>query len=71
MRKPNRLRSLRRSRTLNQAEFARLLDVSQQTLSKFESGRLVPSVDVQARIAAILGVSRADLFPPDEQRRAS
>ena len=62
MRKPTPLANLRRARTLNQAELAGLLGVSQQTLSKFEKGTLVPSVDMQARIAAILGASREDLF---------
>ena len=58
--------NLRRARTLNQAEMARLIGVSQQTYSKYESGRLVPPVDVQARIAAILGTSAEDLFPSRE-----
>jgi len=57
------LENMRRSRTLNQADMARLLDVTQQTYSKYERGRLVPARDVQERIAAILGASRHDLFP--------
>lgn len=57
------LRNLRRARTLNQADLARLAGVSQQTLSKYESGVLVPSADVQARLAAILGVVPSDVFP--------
>jgi transcriptional regulator with XRE-family HTH domain len=63
MRKCSPLTNLRRARTLNQDDLARLLGVSQQTLSKFEKGQLVPSVDMQERIAAILGASRADVFP--------
>jgi len=65
MRKTTRLRNLRRARTLNQEQLANLLEISQQTLSKFESGVLVPSVDMQARIAAILGTSREELFPDE------
>jgi len=42
---------------------ARLLDVTQQTYSKYESGQLRPPVDVQARIAAVLGVPARELFP--------
>lgn len=57
------LRNLRRARTLNQADLARLVGISQQTLSKYESGRLEPSADVLARLAAILGVSARDLSP--------
>ncbi len=68
------LRNLRRARTINQETLARLVGVSQQTLSKYESGVLVPSVDVQARIAAIFGVSPRSLFPrrsPAETERVA
>lgn len=57
------LRNLRKARTLSQAELAALADVSQQTLSKFERGLLVPTPDVQARLATILGVNRYEAFP--------
>lgn len=63
MRKSTALRNLRRARTLNQAEMARLIGVAQQTWSKYEKGALVPPVDVQARIAAILGASVDQCFP--------
>jgi len=59
---------LRRTRTISQATLAELLGVSQQTLSKFENGVLVPSFDMQARIAAILGTSPDELFPVEERR---
>lgn len=61
------LRNLRRSRTLNQAELAGLLGVSQQTLSKFERGLLIPSRDMQELAATILGVSRQELFPVESE----
>ena len=54
---------MRRARTLTQVDMARLLDVTQQTYSKYESGQLRPPVDVQARIAAVLGVPARELFP--------
>lgn len=57
------LKNIRRARTLNQTVLARLLRVSQQTYSKYESGVLVPPSDVQARLAAILGTSVDALFP--------
>lgn len=63
MRKQSPLRNVRRARTLNQEQMARLLGVSQQTYSKYESGRIVPSTDVQERLAALLGVARVELFP--------
>ena len=71
MRKTTALRNLRRSRTLNQDELARLVGISQQTLSKIEKGLITPSVDIQARLAAILGTSAADLFGATEERAAS
>jgi transcriptional regulator with XRE-family HTH domain len=63
MRKHSPLRNIRRARTLNQEQIAGLLGGSQQTYSKYESGRLVPTTDVQERLAALLGVGRAELFP--------
>lgn len=60
------LRNLRRSRTISQANLAHLVDVSQQTLSKYESGRLVPSFDMKVRIAAVLGAPVNDIFPSQE-----
>lgn len=68
MRKTTPLRNIRRSRTLNQEQMASLLEISQQTYSKYESGRLTPSVDVKARIAAILGASVADLFGEESEK---
>jgi transcriptional regulator with XRE-family HTH domain len=59
------LRNLRRARTISQAYFARLLGVSQQTYSKYESGLITPPIDQRARIATILGVAVADLFETD------
>ncbi len=61
--KESALRNLRRVRTLNQEQMARLLDVSQQTYSKYESGVIVPPGDRQAQIAAILGTSVETLWP--------
>ncbi len=67
MRKTSPLRNLRRSRTLNQAQLADIVGITQQSLSKIEKGMLVPSLDVQVRLATILGATRADLgFPVDD-----
>lgn len=67
MKKGTPLRNLRRARTLNQDDLARVVGISQQSLSKIETGVLVPSMDVQARIAAVFGVSRHELFPALEK----
>lgn len=60
------LRNIRRTRTISQADLAKLVGITQETISKAERGILRPSPDVQARIAAILGASREDLFPARE-----
>lgn len=63
-RKPDSpLRNVRRARTMNQEQLAALVGVTQETISKAERGILRPSPDVQQRIAAVLGVSRHELFP--------
>jgi transcriptional regulator with XRE-family HTH domain len=62
MRKTTPLRNIRRARTLSQQDLARLVEISQQTLSKIERGAFVPGADVRARLAAVLGVSESDLF---------
>lgn len=62
---------MRRARTIKQADLARLVGVTQETISKFERGILRPSADVQARLAAVLGASREDLFPTAQEAVAS
>jgi DNA-binding transcriptional regulator YiaG len=69
--KPTPLGTLRRSRAISQQILARLLRVSQQTYSKYESGVLVPPPVLQELAATILGGSRADLWPVDDERIAS
>ena len=71
MRKSLPLRNLRRSRTINQEDFSRLVGISQQSLSKIERGVFIPSTDIQALIATILGVSRAECGFPVDERLAS
>lgn len=61
------LANLRRTRTLTQAQLARIAGVSPQTIAKVEAGKLNLRVDVQSRLAAILGVSRSELFPEETQ----
>ena len=67
MRKTTALANLRRARTLSQAHLARIAGISQQTLSKYERGVLVPPPDMRARIAAVLGVAAHELFEGGEK----
>ncbi len=48
---------------MNQEQLARLVGITQASLSKAERGVLVLSIDVQSRLATALGVSLAELFP--------
>jgi transcriptional regulator with XRE-family HTH domain len=59
------LYQFRRARTISQEDLARLAEISQQTLSKYERGVLLPPADRQARLAAILGVPVTSLFPSE------
>jgi transcriptional regulator with XRE-family HTH domain len=67
MRKPiSPLRRMRRTRTLNQTQLAKLVGITQESLSKMERGLITPRPDVQNHLAAILGSTPAELFPqPD------
>lgn len=60
------MRSLRRARTISQEEFARLLGVGQETISKYERGVVMPPVGTRHRIAAILGTTVRELWPDTE-----
>ncbi len=53
----------RRYRGLTQDALARAADVSQQTISKIEAGRMCPHDRLKVRLAEALEVHTADLFP--------
>jgi transcriptional regulator with XRE-family HTH domain len=71
-----RLRELRRSRGMTQAELARLAHVTTTYIGRLENEGAAPGIDLVARLAAALGVELADLLPtteppdPDEVLRA-
>jgi DNA-binding XRE family transcriptional regulator len=67
MRKQTPLGNVRKSRTLNQAQMATVLKISQQHYSKIESGRVAATPDLRVRIAAILGVSVSDVFEAEQE----
>lgn len=62
------LRNLRRARTLRQQDMALLLGVKQATYARYETGVIRPTVDMQARIAAILGAARTEVFPDESEK---
>ena len=55
-----RIRALRNSRSLSAAELGRSVGVSQSTISRFETGRMLPSVAVVRQMLAILDVPGAE-----------
>lgn len=49
------LRDLREDALMTQAEFARACNVSQQTVSEWENGRVVPSIKNRRKLVEVLG----------------
>ena len=61
-----RLKQLRKSRKLTQAELAKLLNVAQSTVGNWESGTREPDMETITKIARALSVPVERLFPqPD------
>lgn len=59
----SRLRELRLSRGLTQAELARSAFVGTTYIGRLETGSTAPGIDLVDRLAESLGVSVADLLP--------
>lgn len=55
------IKALRERRGLNQAEFAKLINVGQPRVSEYESGKKTPGIDRLPTIANVLGVEIDDL----------
>jgi putative transcriptional regulator len=58
----NRLRILRAERDWSQADLARQLDVSRQTVNAIETGRYDPSLPLAFRIARLFGQPIESIF---------
>ena len=65
----NDIRALRfRADEMTQAELARRLGVTRQTVIAIEQGRYSPSLEMAFQIAGVFGVPLDDVFQyPDEQ----
>ena len=61
-----KLRQIRRSRGMTQRDLARQAHLTESYLSRLESGQIAPGIDLVARISRALGISFAELVPPDE-----
>src|SRR5437764_909689 len=58
-----KLRELRRSLGMTQAELARRAEVSVTHLSELENAEIAPGIDLVDRLARALGAAIADLLP--------
>lgn len=56
---------LRAERGWSQAELARLLAVSRQTVNALETGKYDPSLPLAFKVADVFGCSIEDVFSPD------
>jgi putative transcriptional regulator len=63
----NRLKVLRAERDWTQADLARELDVSRQTVNAVETGKYDPSLPLAFRIARLFATSIEDVFHPEEE----
>lgn len=61
----NRLKELRGERRWTQADLARELDVSRQTVNALESGRYDPSLPLAFTIARLFELRIEDIFTPE------
>ena len=66
----NRVRELRLSGDLSQADLAAALGVSRQTVISIESGRYQPSLPLAFRIARFFGMPVDKMFDPEEEGSA-
>jgi transcriptional regulator with XRE-family HTH domain len=62
-----RLREVRDSRGMKQAELARLAHVTASYISRLEGGKVAPGIDMVERLATALGTTANDLLPLADQ----
>ena len=62
-----RIRELREANSLSQVSLASKLGVSKQSISNWENGNILPSIDMLIRIAEIFSVSTDYLLGRDEK----
>ena len=67
----NTIRSRREEAGMTQAELARLIGVTRQTLIAIEQGRYSPTLEIAFQIARAFGLPLEDLFqyPESTQKR--
>jgi putative transcriptional regulator len=63
----NRVREERTQRGMSQAEMAKALEVSRQTVISIENGRYSPSLPLAFRIARLFDSTVDKMFDPDDE----
>ncbi|MBE6931468.1 MAG: helix-turn-helix transcriptional regulator [Ruminococcaceae bacterium] len=63
------IRRMRRSRDITQEDFAEMLGVSCQSVSRWETGQCYPDIELIPQIAAFFGVSTDTLLNVDEEAK--
>ena len=58
----NKIRDFRRKMGLTQIELSNVLNISQASLSGYETGRIEPDMDMMKRLAHFFNTSLDDLF---------
>jgi putative transcriptional regulator len=62
----NRLRVLRAERNWSQAELAKRLNVSRQTINAIENGKYDPSLPLAFKMAVLFDLPIEQIFEPSE-----
>ena len=62
----NRIRVLRAEKNWTQAELARRLDVSRNTMNAIENNRYDPSLSLAFRLAKVFGLKMEDVFQDED-----
>ncbi len=62
----NRVRELRTTRAISQAELAAELSVSRQTINSIETGRYVPSLPLAVHLARFFSSTVEEVFDVDD-----
>ena len=66
----NRIQELRENKKLTQCMVAERLGVSQQYISKIETGRCMPSFKIAVSISKLLGCTIDDLYADEPEKEA-
>lgn len=61
----NRIQELRQNKGWSQAEMAKHLEVSRQTINALERGRYDPSLPLAFTISRLFGLTIEEIFLPD------